>query len=143
MGDARGESVSAPSDEVEDEDEDEEFDEGWSRVGMGIYGTEGMSDEDLASELEAGGRFVVFDYCISVLVLTFKRSCKSIYFIRAGEVAALKGLHWTALSMVAGWWGFPWGFIYTPAAIIKNLGGGRDVTQPVVAALGLRVRRRR
>jgi hypothetical protein len=34
-----------------------------------------------------------------------------------------------------GWWGFPWGFIYTPQVIAKNLQGGVDVTANVLASL--------
>ena len=32
------------------------------------------------------------------------------------------------MSALLGWWGFPWGFIYTPAVLVTNLKGGRDVT---------------
>jgi len=31
-----------------------------------------------------------------------------------------------------GWWGIPWGFIYTPMSIISNISGGKDVTQSVL-----------
>ncbi len=91
-----------------------------------------MTDEELARELEAGGRFVVFDYCVSVLVLTFSRTTKDVYFVRPGESAALKGMRWTLLTLVAGWWGFPWGLLGTPIAVVNNLLGGQDVTSHVV-----------
>ena len=35
---------------------------------------------------------------------------------------------YTLVSLVFGWWGFPFGLIYTPMALITNLSGGRDVT---------------
>ena len=60
--------------------------------------------------------------------MTFKRPT-GVYFIRAGESAAMKALPRTLLTLVMGWWGIPWGFIYTPMALFTNLSGGKDVTQ--------------
>ena len=54
---------------------------------------------------------------------------------RQGENAAVKGLPFTLLSLVAGWWGIPWGPIYTIQAIYNNSRGGKDVTQTVVNSL--------
>jgi hypothetical protein len=69
-----------------------------------------------------------------VVVITFKRPT-DIYFIRPGENAVVKGLPFTLLSLVAGWWGIPWGPIYTVQSFITNFKGGKDVTQSVVASL--------
>ncbi|HNN94812.1 MAG TPA: hypothetical protein PKI03_21195 [Pseudomonadota bacterium] len=93
-----------------------------------IIGIEGMSDIEIKHEIEKGGRFVIFEYTISILIMTFKRPT-GVYFIRAGESAAMKALPWTLLTLVLGWWGIPWGFIYTPMALFTNLSGGKDVTQ--------------
>jgi hypothetical protein len=101
---------------------------------MQILGVEGMTVEQVHRELARGGKFVLFEYCISVIILTFKRP-SDIYFIRAGESAAMKSLQFTALSLVAGWWGFPWGPIYTISSVVTNLGGGRDVTSDVMRSL--------
>ena len=85
-------------------------------------------------EIQRGAKFVVFNYCISVIVLTFRRS-SSIYFIKADENAIVKGLPFTLLSLVAGWWGIPWGPIYTIQSIYKNCQGGTDVTQKILASV--------
>jgi hypothetical protein len=37
--------------------------------------------------------------------------------------------------LILGWWGFPWGFIYTPMVILKNFSGGEDVTERVMASM--------
>lgn len=92
-----------------------------------IVGLDGLSDQDIRTELQRGGKFVVFSYCVSLLVVTFKRGT-DIHFIRAGEGTFLKSLPWTVLSLLLGWWGFPFGLIYTPWAVIENLSGGKDVT---------------
>jgi hypothetical protein len=99
-----------------------------------IQGIEGLSSDQVRFELERGGRFVVFQYCVSVLVVTFKRS-SPIYFIRSGESPVGKGIGFTLLTLVAGWWGFPWGPIYSAQSIYRNLSGGKDVTKEVSAAL--------
>ncbi|WP_163998282.1 hypothetical protein [Pyxidicoccus caerfyrddinensis] len=99
-----------------------------------IQGVENMTVGQLQEELSRGGRFVVFEYCVSILVMTFRRS-SDVYFIRAGEGTAGKSIGYTLLSLVLGWWGFPWGLIYTPMCLATNLGGGKDVTETVVSSL--------
>lgn len=101
---------------------------------MKIVGIEGLSVHQLRDEVNRGGRFVVYGYCVSVLILTFKRS-SDVTFVRAGQSPVVAGLGWTFLSLFLGWWGFPWGFIYTPMVLIQNLGGGTDVTARVMAEL--------
>jgi hypothetical protein len=107
----------------------EEFRQG--KRTMPIAGIEGLSVDALRKEVDAGARFVVFTWVISLLVVTFRRS-SDIQFVRAQESAAVKSLPYTLLSAAVGWWGFPWGFIYTPMAIFQNLSGGQDVTAQVM-----------
>ena len=38
---------------------------------------------------------------------------------------------YSLLTLVLGWWGIPWGLIYTPLALMTNFSGGRDVTAEV------------
>lgn len=100
-----------------------------------IKGLAGLSPREIGTELENGARFRMYQYAISIVVMTFKRP-SDIYFIRAGESAIVPGLKYSLLSFLVGWWGLPWGLIYTPWAIISNLSGGVDVTQAVLAELG-------
>ena len=97
---------------------------------MKLTGIENMTSAQLEHELNAGGRFVIFQFCISLVVVSFKRG-SSIYFIRPGEGAFGKGLPFTLISLVLGWWGIPWGPIWTISTIVSNLRGGRDVTAEV------------
>ena len=98
---------------------------------MKIVGIEGMSPEQVQNEVARGGKFVLYSHCFSIVIMTFRRST-DIYFVRAGENAVVKGLTWTLLSLAVGWWGFPWGLIYKPMALIQNLGGGKNVTPEVL-----------
>ena len=64
---------------------------------MKIIGVENVSPEQLKAELAAGARFVIYQYCISVLVMSFKRA-SNIYFMRAEDNAFTKGLPFSRSS---------------------------------------------
>jgi len=96
-----------------------------------IIGIDGMSSEEIAAEVARGGHFVYFTWCVSIIIMTFKRS-SDVHFIRTGESAAKRGLPYTLLTLVAGWWGIPWGPIYSLQCLGTNLSGGKDVTDQVV-----------
>ena len=97
---------------------------------MKIIGIDGMTRQQLAEELKAGAKFVMYQYCVSILVMTFKRG-SDIYFIPANAKASSKGISFTVISLLAGWWGIPWGPIYTISSVVKNMQGGIDVTGSV------------
>jgi hypothetical protein len=97
---------------------------------MSIKGIEGLSDEQISAEVAKGGRFVVFPYAISILVMTFYRK-SDIHFIKADESAFGKAFPYILLSGLIGWWGFPWGLVRTPQALCHCSTGGEDVTADV------------
>jgi hypothetical protein len=101
---------------------------------MKIEGIAGMSPDEIRFEVQRGARFIFFYYSVSVLVMSFRRA-SPVYFIRAGETALSKGLPWTLLTLVAGWWGIPWGPIYTVQSLVVNFKGGKDVTAELSARL--------
>lgn len=101
---------------------------------MKILGIEDMSTSQVNDELKRGGKFVVFPYCISIGVMSFKRS-SNVHFVPAGERAAGKRAAFTGLSLLLGWWGIPWGPIWTIQTAYNNLSGGVDVTANVLSAL--------
>lgn len=98
---------------------------------MKIIGLEGLSEEALNEELKNGAKLVCYEYCISILIMTFKRS-SDVHFIKSGESAFVKGLGYTLISLLFGWWGFPFGPIYTIGALICNCGGGKNVTSLIL-----------
>ena len=101
---------------------------------MKINGVEGMTVAEVQSEIAKGGRFVIFQYCVSILIITFKRS-SDIYFIKAGDGTFGLSIGYTLVTLLLGWWGIPWGPIYTIGAIVTNLGGGKDVTKELMPTL--------
>ncbi len=102
--------------------------------GSGIKGLENLSDAQIRHELNNGARFVVFEYVISIILMTFKRGSE-IHFVKSGDSTLTKASPYVLITLLLGWWGFPWGPIYSIGSIVTNLGGGRDVTMEVLAAL--------
>jgi hypothetical protein len=74
-----------------------------------------------------GEREVFFEYCVSLLFVTLRRPSR-LYRVRPGLRALWAGLPYTLLTMLLGWWGIPWGVIYTPLVLATNLTGGREIT---------------
>jgi hypothetical protein len=101
---------------------------------MKIKGIEGMTVAEVQEEVNRGGKFVLYTYCFSIIVMSFKRP-SSIYFIKNDENAFVKGLPFSLLSFVFGWWGIPWGIIYTLGCLFSNIGGGKNVTNEVMQSL--------
>ena len=99
---------------------------------MNIRGIEGMTPEQVNFEVQHGARFVLFQYCISALVVTFRRP-SDVYLIRAQENATIKGLPFTLLTLFLGWWGIPWGPIWSVQSLITNLRGGKNITPAIMA----------
>lgn len=101
---------------------------------MKINGIESMSSDQLRFELQRGARIVCYNYCVSLLVITFRRSSDA-YFIPPGENAVAKGLPWSLLTLVMGWWGIPWGPIFSVQSLVVNFKGGKDLTATFSAAM--------
>jgi hypothetical protein len=101
---------------------------------MKIEGIQGMTVDQLNFELQRGAKFVIFQYAISVVIMSFKRP-SAIYFIRAGESTVGKSIGFTLITLVGGWWGIPFGPIYSFQALATNFRGGKDLTKEVVAAI--------
>jgi hypothetical protein len=89
-----------------------------------INGIEGMSYSQLLGEVQSGGKFVMFEYCISILIMTFKRG-SGIYYLKPGESAFVKGLPYSLLSLVLGWWGFSWASSTRPGPLSLISGAAR------------------
>jgi hypothetical protein len=98
-----------------------------------IKNIDGMSFNDLQNEVERGGRFVIFSYTISILVMTFKRPT-DIYFLRAGESDIAHAWPYALMTLALGWWGIPWGPIYSFMSLGQAF-SGKNVTAEVISSL--------
>ena len=100
---------------------------------LGITEIDGLEPDELSREIEKGGRFVVFPYLFSVVVLTFRLRSR-VHFIPAGERGMLKALPYLLIS-VFGFLGFPQGIFFTPIYMIRTALGGIDVTGKILPFL--------
>ena len=101
-----------------------------------IKGITGMSPNEISFELNRGAKFVRYRYCFSAVVVTMTHST-DIYLVRPEESRLTKSLPWSLLTLVAGWWGIPWGPIRSVQTLWINFRGGEDVTTQVAAAMQL------
>ena len=98
---------------------------------MSVRGIDGMSVDEVRAEVRNGGRFVIFLWTVSVVIVSMKQPT-AIHFIRADEKAIIKAFRPTLITLLFGWWGIPWGPVYSIESLATNLSGGRDVTEDVM-----------
>jgi len=103
-------------------------------MSMQIKNIAGLSVQQVRDMVNQGGRFVLFPYTISIVLMTFKRS-SDIYFIKPGESSFKHGAGFIITNFLLGWWGIPWGPIYTIGALAAHVGGGKNVTPEVLNLL--------
>jgi hypothetical protein len=101
---------------------------------MRIKNIDGLSADDLQDMVNCGGSFVYYTWTISAIILTFKRT-SDVYLVRAGRKRVIKGLGFTLISFLFGWWGIPSGPSHTLESIRTNLKGGKDVTDEVMSVV--------
>ena len=100
---------------------------------MKIKGIDNLSLNEIRDEVSRGGKFVMFTYCISIIVMTFRRS-SDIYFVRAKQSSVKYGWPYMLISFLVGWWGIPWGPVYTIQAIFGAF-SGKNLTADVLDSL--------
>lgn len=99
---------------------------------MRVIGAEGMTPEELLAELEAGGRLAVFATVLSLIAISQWQTTAP-HLVRPGERGP--GLRYAVRNALLGWWCIPWGFLWTPLALLDNLRGGQDVTAGAMVLL--------
>lgn len=60
-----------------------------------IRGIEGMKHGEVDFEIQRGARFVLYQYCISIIILTFRRP-SDIYFLRRRQGRHASGSEFAA-----------------------------------------------
>jgi len=88
---------------------------------MKIVGIERLTVEAIDAVLERGGRFVYYEYCISLPFITFRKPT-SIRLLPPGNRGVVRGLPFAMLTLAFGWWGVLCGALYVLAVIFANLG---------------------
>lgn len=102
--------------------------------GRPVAGTEGMSIQQIEDDVLRGGRFRIFRYNFSIIVMSFQRG-SGLRYIRAGHGAGAYAWPWTVLSLLVGWWGIPWGIFFTIQTLYTNCMGGMDMTTDLLSSI--------
>lgn len=97
---------------------------------MKIKNAEHITEYELKEALKRGDGIVHFKYTVSIIIMTFRRNSGA-YILRDGESHLPYSWKYSLISVLFGWWGFPWGLIHTPEALFTNFSGGKDITQEI------------
>ena len=91
-----------------------------------------FSLDELRNEIQNGGRFIVFPFCISLIfAVTLKRFSSAIFFKNGESILKFKSKY-NLISYIFGWWCIPWGPIQTITNIRINNSGGMDITDDIL-----------
>ena len=75
----------------------------------------------LCQKVTAQPRYVIFYNVKSLLVMTIRTPVQGIFCRNCADETALRS---TIVTWILGWWGFPWGIVFSIQAITHNLLGG-------------------
>lgn len=67
-----------------------------------------------------------YQVCLSFLIISTKMNSR--YFIREYHITQIISLLYSIITFIFGWWGLPWGPIYTVQVILSNIKGGKNIT---------------
>lgn len=100
-------------------------------VELDLHAFSNVSEKEFRARLAAGERFVVYLFAVSVVVYSFRHPTK-VTVSRNRSNAVLKGLPWSLLTLMLGWWSIPSGPIYTIQCLVANTRGGVDVSANIL-----------
>lgn len=98
--------------------------------GIGVSSNEPISPQDVVLEpiscsccgkVTAQPRYLIFYEVKSFIFVTIRSPIQGIFCHNCAEKKLLRS---TVITWLLGWWGFPWGLIYSPIVIFHNLFGG-------------------
>lgn len=101
---------------------------------MDIVGLENKTNSEIRDILNKGGKIVYFQYTISLLVMTQKNN-SPFFYIPPTENTFSYSIKYFLLSLFFGWWGIPWGPIYTIETLFTTLFGGKNITNEVLNSI--------
>jgi hypothetical protein len=95
-----------------------------------IIGIEGKTIDEIILAVNTGGRFVVYEYCISPLIVTLDYD-SNVHFINIDNKQKILSVQYSIISLLFGWESL-FGVIHTIRCLMVNLRGGKDITKQVV-----------
>jgi hypothetical protein len=93
-----------------------------------------LPDHPLVGEVMAGRRYVTYPFVVSLLVISFNRNIGGLRTVANGQWPVGPVFGAALVTILFGWWGFPWGIVWTPLALYYLWLGGRDSTKDILTA---------
>lgn len=90
--------------------------------------------DNLLKAISNGARFVVFQYCVSPIVLSWRRFSPAILVLDDSELEEYK-IKYNQISRFFGWWSIPYGPRNTLRSFRVNAKGGIDMTEDILLNL--------
>jgi hypothetical protein len=87
--------------------------------------------QELEQKVREGYRFITFQYCVSFIAVTQRRFSKAHLINNPNDVKNYSKKY-NLVSSFLGWWGIPWGPIYTFKSFEVNKKGGIDMTEDIM-----------
>lgn len=86
---------------------------------MKIQGIDHLTSEEIEAGVAAGGRFVFFEYCLSLPFVTWRRA-SDIYWLPKGSWAWFRALPYLLVSALFGCWAVPCLLVYAGAWLLAK-----------------------
>lgn len=87
--------------------------------------------EQLQELVKTGSKFIVFQYSISLVFFTLRPLSKATFIEKETDFHKYRK-RYNLISLIFGWWGLPWGPIYTISGIKFNNNSALDVTEDIM-----------
>ena len=88
------------------------------------------SDEELLRALERGATIVRYPYVISAVLASFKLESRAV-LIEQSSRRYVQAIPYLLFTLAFGWWGVPWGPIFTAKALWCLIQGGEEITDVI------------
>ena len=79
-----------------------------------------------------GTRFVTLPYVVSIVIMTSQRNLGGIHEVRTGRWPVGEMVQAALVTVFFGWWGLPFGPLYSLLSCFYLCIGGRDATREIL-----------
>lgn len=86
----------------------------------------------IAEAVTDGTRFIVIPFVFSIIIVSFRRHLGGVYRVHDHEFPISKLFLATLITMLFGWWGIPFGIIWSVISMFQLWNGGKDVTLEIL-----------
>jgi hypothetical protein len=90
--------------------------------------------QELVSLVMEGTRFITIPYAFSIIILSFRRSMGSVHQVDSVNWPISQVILAAVITTLFGWWGIPFGVIWSILSLFYLWSGGRDSTREILTS---------